>query len=109
MLKFSSFLPLQQLRSNLHEMEKLCQRVRSSEAPVLEKLVQPIRERASAATQDFLQLHSDSVIHLGPHPQQTNSTDALTVSDSAYSKCVTCVEMSSVFFDVTMDSVIFFR
>ncbi|XP_060756909.1 syntaxin-17 [Neoarius graeffei] len=77
---------VQQLRSNLREMEKLCQRVRSAEAPALEKLVQPIRERASAATQDFLRLHSDSVSYPGPHPQQTDSTDALTGSDSAYSE-----------------------
>ncbi|XP_017308740.1 syntaxin-17 [Ictalurus punctatus] len=77
---------VQQLRSNLREMEKLCQRVRSSEAPALEKLVQPIRERASVATQDFLRLHSDSVSHPGPHPEQTDSTDTHAVSDSAYSE-----------------------
>ncbi|MCI4391346.1 hypothetical protein PGIGA_G00133090 [Pangasianodon gigas] len=77
---------VQQLRSNLREMEKLCQRVRSSEAPALEKLVQPIRERASVATQDFLRLHSDSVNHPGPHPQQTDSTDTHAASDSAFSE-----------------------
>ncbi|XP_053467931.1 syntaxin-17 isoform X2 [Ictalurus furcatus] len=77
---------VQQLRSNLREMEKLCQRVRSSEAPALEKLVQPIRERASVATQDFLRLHSDSVSHPGPHLEQTDSTDTHAVSDSAYSE-----------------------
>lgn len=103
----SSLLSLQQLRSNMREMEKLCQRVRSAEAPALEKLVQPIRERASAATQDFLRLHSDSVSHPGPHPQHTDSA----VSDSAHSKGVTCVmglEMSSVPF-ITIECLIFFR
>ncbi|KAF5904344.1 syntaxin-17 isoform X1, partial [Clarias magur] len=77
---------VQQLRSNLHEMDKLCQRVRSSEATALERLVQPIRERASVATQDFLRLHSDSVNHPGPHPLQTDSTDVHAGSDSAYSE-----------------------
>ncbi|KAK2815116.1 hypothetical protein Q7C36_023382 [Tachysurus vachellii] len=77
---------VQQLRSNLHEMEKLCHRVRSSEASSLEKLVQPIRERALVAAQDFLRLHSDSVNHPGTHPHQTDGTDTHTTSDPAYSE-----------------------
>ncbi|XP_058232620.1 syntaxin-17 [Hemibagrus wyckioides] len=77
---------VQQLRSNLREMEKLCQRVRSAEAPALEKLVQPIRDRALVATRDFLRLHSDSINQPGPHPQQSDSTDTHAASDSAYSE-----------------------
>uniref|UniRef100_A0A9J7Z5W9 Syntaxin 17 n=1 Tax=Cyprinus carpio carpio TaxID=630221 RepID=A0A9J7Z5W9_CYPCA len=50
-----------QLRSNLREMEKLCGRVCSADAEDLEKLVQPIRERASAAIQEFLRIHSDAI------------------------------------------------
>uniref|UniRef100_A0A9J7WZ32 Syntaxin 17 n=1 Tax=Cyprinus carpio carpio TaxID=630221 RepID=A0A9J7WZ32_CYPCA len=52
---------VQQLRSNLREMEKLCGRVCSADAEDLEKLVQPIRERASAAIQEFLRIHSDAI------------------------------------------------
>ncbi|TSK20232.1 Syntaxin-17 [Bagarius yarrelli] len=77
---------VQQLRSNMREMDKLCQRVRSSEAPALDKLVRPIKDRASAATQEFLRLHSDSVNHPGPRPQQPASTDSHSASDSAYSE-----------------------
>lgn len=76
---------VQQLRSNLREMEKLCGRVRSADAPALEKLVQPIRERASTAAQNFLSLHADSVNNLGPRPQQTLTTGADNTSDAAYS------------------------
>lgn len=39
-------------------MEKLCSRVRAEDGTALEALVKPIRDRASAAAQDFLQLHS---------------------------------------------------
>ncbi|KAK9961116.1 hypothetical protein ABG768_008926 [Culter alburnus] len=52
---------VQQLRSNLREMEKLCGRVRSADVEDLEKLVQPIRDRASTAIQEFLQIHSDAI------------------------------------------------
>ena len=52
-------LSLQQLRANLREMEKLCGRVRPEDGPALQQLVTPIRERALAAAQDFLLLHSN--------------------------------------------------
>lgn len=42
-------------------MEKLCARVRAEDAAALEVLVRPIRERALAAVQDFLLLHSRPV------------------------------------------------
>lgn len=51
-------------------MEKLCARVRAEDAVALEALVKPIRDRASAAAQDFLQLHSAPV---PPPPQQQAS------------------------------------
>ncbi|KAL2083923.1 hypothetical protein ACEWY4_019441 [Coilia grayii] len=57
---------VQQLRSNLREMEKLCGRVRGEDAASLEKLVSPVREQASAAAQDFLRLHSQPVNHSPP-------------------------------------------
>ncbi|MEQ2244084.1 hypothetical protein ILYODFUR_013504 [Ilyodon furcidens] len=50
---------VQQLRSNIREMEKLCSRVRSEDAEALELLVKPVRDRASAAAQGFLLLHSN--------------------------------------------------
>lgn len=53
--------PLQQLRANVREMEKLCARVRAEDAAALEVLVRPIRDRALAAVQDFLLLHSRPV------------------------------------------------
>ncbi|XP_076137289.1 syntaxin-17 [Alosa pseudoharengus] len=63
---------VQQLRSNLREMEKLCERVRAEDAAALDKLVQPIREQASAAAQDFLRLHSEAVNH--PLPSQPTAS-----------------------------------
>uniref|UniRef100_A0A8C7LJL4 Syntaxin 17 n=1 Tax=Oncorhynchus mykiss TaxID=8022 RepID=A0A8C7LJL4_ONCMY len=62
---------VQQLRSNVREMEKLCGRVRPEDSPALERLVQPIRDRASAATQDFLLLHSNPA----PLPQAPRPPD----------------------------------
>ncbi|KAK7147312.1 hypothetical protein R3I94_009984 [Phoxinus phoxinus] len=64
---------VQQLRSNLREMEKLCGRVRSADAEALETLVQPIRDRASTAIQEFLQMHADAVNR--PSFQKTIGTD----------------------------------
>ncbi|KAK5605868.1 hypothetical protein CRENBAI_004779 [Crenichthys baileyi] len=50
---------VQQLRANIREMEKLCSRVRSEDAEALELLVKPVKDRASAAAQGFLLLHSN--------------------------------------------------
>lgn len=61
------FVSLQQLRANIREMEKLCTRVRAEDANALEALVKPVRDRASAAAQDFLLLHSNPV----PQPPQS--------------------------------------
>ena len=49
-------------------MEKLCSRVRAEDVGALEALVKPVRDRASAAAQDFLHLHSN------PVPQPVPST-----------------------------------
>ncbi|XP_056105435.1 syntaxin-17 [Rhinichthys klamathensis goyatoka] len=89
---------VQQLRSNLREMEKLCGRVRSADAEALETLVQPIRDRASTAIQEFLQMHADAVnrssFHetIGTDFHETISTD----SDKLHSYGETGVPGSSV-------------
>ncbi|XP_077383901.1 syntaxin-17 [Festucalex cinctus] len=57
---------VQQLRANIREIEKLCSRVRPEDATALEKLVKPVKDRASAATRDFLQLHSNPVLQPTP-------------------------------------------
>ncbi|XP_077431125.1 syntaxin-17 isoform X2 [Vanacampus margaritifer] len=57
---------VQQLRANIREMEKLCSRVRPEDAAALETLVKPVKNRASAATRDFLQLHSNPVLQPTP-------------------------------------------
>ncbi|XP_070691160.1 syntaxin-17 [Pempheris klunzingeri] len=59
---------VQQLRANIREMEKLCSRVRAEDAASLEELVKPVRDRASAAAQDFLLLHSNPVPKPAPAP-----------------------------------------
>lgn len=58
-------------------MEKLCGRVRAEDAAALEALVKPVRDRASAAAQDFLQLHSAPAPQ-PPLPQQ----DSIAFSSS---------------------------
>lgn len=67
LLSFSSVF-LQQLRANVTEMEKLCLRVRAEDMDALEMLVKPVRDKASAAAQNFLLLHSN------PVPQPTPAT-----------------------------------
>uniref|UniRef100_UPI0037E72672 syntaxin-17 n=1 Tax=Semicossyphus pulcher TaxID=241346 RepID=UPI0037E72672 len=70
---------VQQLRANIREMEKLCARVRAEDAAPLEALVKPFRERASAAAQDFLLLHSNPV----PQPATTRPSSGVSSSSSA--------------------------
>ncbi|XP_061918881.1 syntaxin-17 isoform X1 [Entelurus aequoreus] len=53
---------VQQLRANIREMEKLCSRVRAEDAAALERLVRPVKDRASSATRDFLLLHSNPAL-----------------------------------------------
>ncbi|PKU48862.1 syntaxin-17 [Limosa lapponica baueri] len=55
---------VQQLRANMREMEKLCLRVRQEDIPVLQRMINPVKEEASFAIKDFLQLHSQSAEEL---------------------------------------------
>ncbi|XP_060906551.1 syntaxin-17 [Labrus mixtus] len=71
---------VQQLRANIREMEKLCARVRAEDAASLEVLVKPVRDRASAAAQDFLLLHSNPV----PQPAPTPATQPSSCGSSSY-------------------------
>ncbi|XP_076593142.1 syntaxin-17 [Chaetodon auriga] len=64
---------VQQLRANIREMEKLCTRVRAEDTAALEALVKPVRDRASAATQDFLLLHSNLASQPPPAAAQPSS------------------------------------
>ncbi|KAE8288767.1 Syntaxin-17 [Larimichthys crocea] len=64
---------VQQLRANIREMEKLCARVRAEDAAALEELVKPVKDRASAAAQDFLLLHSNPVSQPTPPAAQPSS------------------------------------
>lgn len=84
---------VQQLRSNLREMEKLCARVCSADAEALENLVQPIRDRASTAIQEFLRIHSDVV----NRPCIQESTDLHIASNTSHSDGDTDVPDSPVF------------
>ncbi|XP_027471143.1 syntaxin-17 [Zalophus californianus] len=55
---------VQQLRSNIREMEKLCLKVRKGDLVLLKRMIDPVKEEASAATAEFLQLHLESVEEL---------------------------------------------
>lgn len=59
-------------------MEKLCSRVRPEDAEALEALVKPVRNRASAAAQDFLLLHSN------PAPQTNSAAPPATSPPSCH-------------------------
>ncbi|XP_068998977.1 syntaxin-17 [Embiotoca jacksoni] len=72
---------VQQLRTNIREMEKLCTRVRAEDAAAMEALVRPVRDRASAAAQDFLLLHSNPVPQSEPtSPPATRSSSCVSSS-----------------------------
>nr|XP_060465559.1 syntaxin-17 [Panthera onca] len=53
-----------QLRSNIREMEKLCLKVRKDDLVLLKRMIDPVKEEASTATAEFLQLHLESVEEL---------------------------------------------
>ncbi|KAG8512177.1 Syntaxin-17 [Galemys pyrenaicus] len=55
---------VQQLRSNIREMEKLCLKVRKDDLGLLKRMIDPVKAEASAATAEFLQLHLESVEEL---------------------------------------------
>ncbi|XP_006009686.1 syntaxin-17 [Latimeria chalumnae] len=76
---------VQQLRANMREMEKLCQRVRKEDATALEKMINPVKEQASAATVEFLKLHAESEKEL---TRQASAQEALQPSSLARSMTV---------------------
>uniref|UniRef100_A0A8C1Y0S6 Syntaxin 17 n=1 Tax=Cyprinus carpio TaxID=7962 RepID=A0A8C1Y0S6_CYPCA len=88
---------VQQLRSNLREMEKLCGRVRSADAEALKKLVQPIKDRASTAIQEFLWIHSNAVNRPdAPTTGKDFHKTTSTASDTLHRDCDTGVPGSPV-------------
>ena len=48
----------------MREMEKLCLRVRQEDIPVLQRMINPVKDEASSAIKHFLQLHSESAEEL---------------------------------------------
>lgn len=65
---------VQQLRSNIREMEKLCLKVHKDDLVLLKRMIDPVKEAAAAATAEFLQLHLESVEEL---KKQFNEEEAL--------------------------------
>ncbi|XP_067323335.1 syntaxin-17 [Anolis sagrei] len=55
---------VQQLRANIREMETLCLRVRKEDMLTLQRLIHPVKDQASSAIREFLQLHSESAEEL---------------------------------------------
>ncbi|XP_057404726.1 syntaxin-17-like [Balaenoptera acutorostrata] len=53
-----------QICSNIREMEKLCLKVQKDDLELLKRMIDPVKEEASAATAEFLQLHLESVEEL---------------------------------------------
>ncbi|XP_063155814.1 syntaxin-17 [Candoia aspera] len=51
---------VQQLRANIREMENLCARVRKEDILTLQRMIDPVKDEASLAIKEFLQLHSES-------------------------------------------------
>ncbi|KAM6457719.1 syntaxin-17 isoform 2-T2 [Liasis olivaceus] len=49
-----------QLRANIREMENLCTRVRKEDILTLQRMIDPVKDEASLAIKEFLQLHSES-------------------------------------------------
>lgn len=65
---------VQQLRSNIREMEKLCLKVHKDDLVLLKRMIDPVKEAAAVATAEFLQLHLESVEEL---KKQFNDKEAL--------------------------------
>ncbi|XP_051017813.1 syntaxin-17 [Acomys russatus] len=55
---------VQQLRSNIREMEKLCLKVHKDDLVLLKRMIEPVKQAAALATAEFLQLHLESVEEL---------------------------------------------
>lgn len=90
------FFLLQQLRSNIREMEKLCLKVRKDDLGLLKRMIDPVKEEASAATAEFLQLHLESVEELKKQFNdeetflQPSLTRSMTVGGNVLSLILDC-------------------
>lgn len=60
----------------MREMEKLCSRVRLEDIQILQRMINPVKEEASFAIKEFLQLHSESAEEL---KKQFNEQEDTTV------------------------------
>ncbi|KAK6491720.1 syntaxin-17 [Huso huso] len=81
---------VQQLRANIREMEKLCQRVRGEDTLALDKIILPVRQQASTAAVEFLRQHSESAEELSRQynaaaNQHSSLTRSLTDQGNLYS------------------------
>ncbi|XP_072109615.1 syntaxin-17 [Mobula birostris] len=66
---------VQQLQANMKEMETICLRVRDEDSQALEKIINPVKEQATVAVDQFLKLHSQfSEVH-SDHENVENSQD----------------------------------
>ncbi|XP_070287174.1 syntaxin-17 isoform X1 [Myotis yumanensis] len=78
---------VQQLRSNIREMEKLCLKVRKDDLVLLRRMIDPVKEAAAAGAAEFLQLRQESVEELEKqfHDEETllqpSLTRSMTVGD----------------------------
>nr|XP_020022479.1 syntaxin-17 [Castor canadensis] len=63
-------------------MEKLCLKVRKDDLILLKRMIDPVKEEASTATAEFLQLHLESVEELKKqfHDEETSLQPSLTRS-----------------------------
>uniref|UniRef100_H0X903 t-SNARE coiled-coil homology domain-containing protein n=1 Tax=Otolemur garnettii TaxID=30611 RepID=H0X903_OTOGA len=66
---------VQQLRSNIREMEKLCLKVQKDDLVLLKRMIDPVKEESSTAIAKFLQLHLESVEEL---KKQFNDEETLS-------------------------------
>ncbi|XP_078279708.1 syntaxin-17 isoform X2 [Rhinoraja longicauda] len=66
---------VQQLQANMREMETICLRVRDEDSETLEKIISPAKERAAAAVEEFLKVHSQCSEVSSNHGGAENSQD----------------------------------
>ncbi|XP_070798041.1 syntaxin-17 isoform X2 [Pituophis catenifer annectens] len=76
-----------QLRANIREMENLCARVRKEDILTLQRMIDPVKEEASLAIKEFLQLHSESaeVLKRQFREQEAALTRSTTVGTETFS------------------------
>ncbi|XP_054020079.1 syntaxin-17 isoform X2 [Dryobates pubescens] len=89
---------VQQLRANMREMEKLCLRVRQEDIPLLQRMINPVKEEASFAIKDFLQLHSESAEELKRQlegQEDTSLTRSATVGGEVKDGSQSLIQISS--------------